>query len=104
MSGEASSAPASVWGGVPAETGAAGAGSGFSTDPQPSAGGRTAEEEGIREESGEAAERTGAAAGGLREEGRAGAAAAHTAGAGAEKPQVTTGEGNKPLHKCLAEL
>lgn len=96
MSGEADSAPASVQGGVPAETGADGAGSGLGADSQPSAGRRTSEEEGVREESGEAAECAGPAAGRLWEAGRAGAPATHEVGAGAKKPQGTTGEENKP--------
>lgn len=77
------------------ETGAARAGSGLHAGPQPAAGGRAAEEEGLRGESGAAAERVGSAAGGLREEGDAGAATANATGAGTEKPQGPTGEDRK---------
>ncbi len=88
---------------MPAKTGATRAGSGLGADPQPAAGGRTAEEESLRGESGGAAELAGSAAGGVREEGGARAAAAHSTGAGTEKPQGTTGEEKKALHS-LVEL
>ena len=78
---------------MPAEGGAAGAGSALHTGPQPAAGGGAAEEESICGEGGAAAGGAVPAAGRLREERGAGAAAAHAAGAGAEEPEGPPGEG-----------